>query len=592
MQKTLDILEKNVQWIVLGLGALFLAWAAYAYVLTPPATVKIDGKLATSDNAALQVEATAKILDRQIKESRAVSFPTPDLVTDWQHHITNPFAAQVAQASWGSQRDLSGAIATPNQGLQGPHIDQLPIAIAPQLLPPTFGLSTVDPQAPNAPQNAAPAGNGAPQPVAQPQTKDTAWITVAAVLPAGPFSKAMLAPFKGTPLDPQFSTFYNTTLLQVVLERQQSNGVDANGAPTFPANEKGTVTPIGPLVADKPFQQQPPGKAATPDAQYQYIDWAQQNQALVATPSFYKVEKGDTWQPPQLPTSGTNGPGAAPAGPGANPPATTAPGTPPPTTPVGTTPAPAPQVNTSAMRYIDPSTAAEDSALPNRRPPFGGQGRFMPQPQQAMNPGGGVGGVIDPFNLQSDILIWAIDETATPGLTYRYRISYVIKNPVFAEQNIAPENLTSVLPIASAPSNWSDPVKVPPMTKFWVAGVQGKDQATLDVFQYKDGDWKPTKPKLNPGDEIPGTELTMVDVRSDETHTGERYVLLTSNTGDMIRRDAKQDESDPDHALMLNPNGPNGPNGVNAPPPPPFNPRGASPGGRMRLQHDDRPIRR
>src|SRR6185503_354927 len=41
MKKVLDIMEKNVQWLALGLGALYLLWMAYSYVITPPVNVKI-----------------------------------------------------------------------------------------------------------------------------------------------------------------------------------------------------------------------------------------------------------------------------------------------------------------------------------------------------------------------------------------------------------------------------------------------------------------------------------------------------------------------------------------------------------------------
>jgi hypothetical protein len=579
MQKTLDILEKNVQWIVLSLAALFLVWAAYAYLLTPPATVKIGNHLVTPGEVSLEVQNTAKGLDRQIKENKPVTFPTPDLVTDWQHHITNPFATQLAVNYSGSLPDMGGTVKEGPGGPTGPYIAQLPSAPAPDLLPTMVGLSTVDPTTPNAPQNAAPIGGA--QQVAQPQSKDTAWVTVPAVLKAAAFKKAMLAPFKGAPPNPALDPLYNTTILQVVLERQQSNGVDANGAPTFPANVQGTVTEIGPLTADKSFVQRLPDPSATTDAGYQFIQWAQENQQLVASPSFYRGEKGDVWQAPQLPVSDANGgqpaPGVEPGVP--------APATEPNATPPAQAPTPTPPPNAAGMKYPDASYAPFDPARPRGQFPFGGNGRFIPPPPGAAGNGNANGnGIINLFNLTTDILIWANDETAAPGQTYRYRVKYVIKNPIFAEENMGPKNLIDQLAIHSAASTWSEPVKVPSMTKFWVASTPQRDYAPFDVFQYKDGDWKATKPKLGPGDEIPGTDLTMVDVRSNETNHQQKYVLLTTNTGEMLRRDVDKDTSDPDHAAMVNPNGPNGVNGPNGmnPPPNPANPRGNFRRGGMR----------
>ena len=127
-------------------------------------------------------------------------------------------------------------------------------------------------------------------------------------------------------------------------------------------------------------------------------------------------------------------------------------------------------------------------------------------------------GAIDPLNLAADILIWAIDETVTPGQTYRYRIAYMLKNPVFGVANMAPAKLTDVPTILSAPSNWSEPVTAPPMTKFWVASAQ-RDRASLDVFQYSGGEWKATKNMAaGPGDVVPGTDLTLVDVRTTDSN--------------------------------------------------------------------------
>lgn len=190
-------------------------------------------------------------------------------------------------------------------------------------------------------------------------------------------------------------------------------------------------------------------------------------------------------------------------------------------------------------------------------------------------------GAIDPFNLTNDLLIWAIDETAQPGQTYRYRLVYKLKNPVFGITNVAPDPLVNQFAIVSQPSDWSPPVVAPPVTKFWVASVSGSRTA-LDVFRYNNGVWTPTKNmQVNPGDQVPGTNLTVVDVRTAEPPKREKYVLLTSDTGDMLRRDANSDMNDADHQSMLAPTNPNGT--TNPPPdtsPPPRTPNGRPPMGR------------
>jgi hypothetical protein len=44
MQKVVDFLEKNVQWLVLGLGGLVFLLMVYIYVIRPPVTVQVAGQ--------------------------------------------------------------------------------------------------------------------------------------------------------------------------------------------------------------------------------------------------------------------------------------------------------------------------------------------------------------------------------------------------------------------------------------------------------------------------------------------------------------------------------------------------------------------
>lgn len=592
MQKTLDILEKNVQWIVLGLAALFLVWVAYGYVITPPAEVKIGNRLVTPGEVALVVKSSADELESQIKENKPVSFPTPDLVTAWRDHFAKPFGIELASAYFTSQ-PMSSEFVGPGTSTPGaPTIAALPQPPAPQLLPPMTGLSSVVTQAPIIPQNGNANGNGippappAPVPAAA-SAKDTVWITQPAVISARALDDALLKPFNAPPNaapNPAIGAFYNTMILRVVLEREQSTGTK-DGVPTWPA----AGVEIGELSAEQPFMMAVPGSSADMNTKYQYIDWAKANQTLLCNPLFYQVTAGDPWTLPQQP---------APAAPGAIPPAAPPAGAPAPAnTPApaaaqpGGVPAPAntpasATPNSAGLRI--PGSASYAPVDPNRPPgegwPPGRNPRFMQRNPGMIMPPGGNGnnaGVINPFNLNTDILVWVIDETVTPGQTYRYRIKYEIKNPVFDVKQMAPDKLTQELVITSPPSNWGDPIKAPPITKFWLSNAQ-KDQADLDVFQYVNGEWKKNNLKASPGDVIPGTNLTLVDVRPVEPGHGggDKYVLLTSDTGDILRHDLNADKADPDYQTMLNPN-PNGPNNAR-PLPPQFRPGLRPPPGSIR----------
>jgi hypothetical protein len=604
MQKTLDILEKNVQWLVLGLAALFLLWVAYAYVLTPPATIKIGPRVATPADVSMIVHQTAQDLDGQIKNSATPSFPTPDLVSNWQEHIEQPFAEQFASAgAWSNSRvQLNGGPTIVNDGRHFAQIENLPVPPVAVLLPPVTGLSTVSLVPPNMPNNPNPAANpnvnNNGQPVAV-QGKDTDWIMIPAGISGPALSQALLAPLGAQAQNPALAGVYNTTLLQVVLERQQSNGVDVNGNPTFPAGDK-DIEQVPPLTIYQPVMQPLPSDSQPIVTRYQYIDWASQHQDLIGGPPLNQVLAGDPWAAPQMPQGGVTAPVAPPAAPATPKPAPPpAPVTPPATTPKpptnNTPPKPA-QNNTPprpAQNNTPPATPRSNTMPPARggrrssyvpydsARPTGmmlalgeGPGGYVPgQPFEpnAFNGGGGGAnmgqGVLNPFQITSDVLIWAIDETATPGQTYRYRIVYKLKNPVFGVQNLAPADLVNQLTLKSPPSAWTGAVKAPDMTKFWLVDADSRNErARIDVFHYSKGSWVAQKNmEAHPGDQIPGRELTLVDVRSGDHR--EKYVLLASDTGDMLRRDASTDAADPDHQTMLNPTpNPNGGPGGAQPP--------------------------
>jgi hypothetical protein len=180
----------------------------------------------------------------------------------------------------------------------------------------------------------------------------------------------------------------------------------------------------------------------------------------------------------------------------------------------------------------------------------------MPFNPAAMANGAAVPGDISPFTPIADIPIWAHDDAVRPGVTYRYRFIYKMKNPLFAVANQAPAKLTNLFSIASPPSDWSAAVTVPETTKFWLANI-GKltdtNPAKMDVFKWESGQWNPRKNlPLAPGDTIPGTNMTLVDVRSsDPRGVKDKYVLLVNDAGEMTQRNLNDDVNDPDHQTML-----------------------------------------
>lgn len=112
--------------------------------------------------------------------------------------------------------------------------------------------------------------------------------------------------------------------------------------------------------------------------------------------------------------------------------------------------------------------------------------------------------------------IWGYDIQAHSGSTYRYRVTLVVYNPLFArklslveEQQHLAESLVTVVDS----SEWSDPVTVmPPLQILAVRAVPsgqaensgrlGYGEATAEVWRFHGGRWWPRKFPLQPGDSI------------------------------------------------------------------------------------------
>jgi hypothetical protein len=144
-----------------------------------------------------------------------------------------------------------------------------------------------------------------------------------------------------------------------------------------------------------------------------------------------------------------------------------------------------------------------------------------------------------------------------------------MKNPIFGLQHMADDKLINQLALISPPSDWSAPITVAEVTKFWLAEIRQLDRPVkMDVAQWVNGNWTLKKNMtLSPGDGVIGTDLTLVDVRTADPKSGrEKYILLVSDTGNLTRHDLAGDVADPDHQSMLNLA--NNPNGEGAPPAP------------------------
>ena len=524
MQKVLNFLEQHVQWFALGLGAIFLLWTTYAYVLTPPAVVKLPNRpeVRPGDLAEITADGPVKEIHSQINSSVAPpEFAVADVTTPFKQAMGAPSAPPFPPYAMNSPVE-SGTVLRPKGQATGPgqlaQLPQLPKAVP---LPPQAGLSVVIPP--------AMAGRNIAQPV-ESKERDLDWVTLAFVIPADDLKKAFAAPLNGKPIDAQL---YQTALLQVVLQRQKATGWDDVGQPVFPGGDKGVedVTPLSIYQADLlPL----PAETASNDAKYQYLQFAQEKgTTLLAHPPFYQVLDGTQWQQPTDTTSGA--PGAAPT--------TGAPGT---TTPAPPLRSPTGRANVAlppGERSVMLASADEYDAIRAAR-----DARARAAQQPIFNNGNPNDPAhIDPQNISQNLLVWGHDENVTPGAVYRYRVVYKLKNPIFGFNGMAAPNLVNQFALVSPPSEWGPPITVPEKTKFWIVTL-GADRAQLDIFQWSGGKWKQQRAALAPGDVVPGTDWTLFDIRgTGASRPRDKYILLADNVGDISKRDLATDQGDSKH---------------------------------------------
>ena len=89
MQKVLDLLEKHVQWVALGLGALWLLFMAWSYVINPPAKVTIgSADLKAADVDEYTLKNAVGPLENEMKPGKEVPAMQVDQFAErWQERM-------------------------------------------------------------------------------------------------------------------------------------------------------------------------------------------------------------------------------------------------------------------------------------------------------------------------------------------------------------------------------------------------------------------------------------------------------------------------------------------------------------------------
>lgn len=596
MQKVVGLLEKNVQWIVLALGAVYLLWMVWAYVLNSPVTVQLGGEtLAPGDVDQKVYLEKAQVLEDRMRRPVAVPPMTPpDPVQSFMAALERrtdfgQLPAIVFLPPTGKlETTTSGAQVPQEQVAEGKKVEKLPAVPAAVDLFTRRGRSTL----------AVPDPSGQPDPqfahLGPVKLVDDDWVTVRYSIP----KDALVASFNEANV-PQF--FMKTLVLRAELVRQERQSDGSWGDERL----------IAPLKSSKLL----PYPGADGVARAEYNEWARANQGEILQPPFYTATKGDFWGIP-----GEEDAEAA-----------------------------APQLGFDPRNYIDPATSlvgltkeqidqvmqARREAAAERerqrreatrgqsrpRGPAGGEGggefgpgggggqrgggrgpgfqasdpdrprSFQAQPGQrgefgpmggefgpAPFPGGEFGpgftpqqqnpavnlanfpipnGDFDPRSLDKDITGWAHDDTVEPGKVYRYKVRYRLKNPVYQTFNVTnPQSLADEFDLVSADSDWTEPVSIPALTSFFIANNFDADSTRtvrFEVFKFQDGVLHAQTFLAGPGDVVGkkdktadfDTGWTVVDIRKD-LRTNASFVLLTDPSGRIERRAFAADQNDPE----------------------------------------------
>lgn len=581
MEKVTDFLEKNVQWIVLSIALLFVGYMAYQHILQPPHVVEIGSKTLKPGEVN---EAIVQGPVQRIKEDAAK--PAPELIPNdfvsafvQRMNFETPQYAQVFEPLPSGLFPGKGDVATPPEDRPDAPV-VVDISNLPKPPVPTGVETAADRMvAKIADMDAKPARNRADAVVEK--EFDVDWVTVGAKIDARALQTAFEKAFK---VEDAPDELFQTRFLRVEMERQE----------LMPDGSWGNSKMIAPLKIHKmkPF----PGPDATEKEKLEYLDWVEENGGMIATPAFYEWAKGPQWYPPGTEKPELATPVGAPGGitggyfDPANPPKRKltreekrlvdehkrreremrrmrpGPGGPFPPgisprnsrTPRQYSPAPGSRRGGQGMtpeEHYRRMRQQQRGGYPN---PYGRPGVFpgipgMPQPGRfpVPNPGAGMGteGTFDVSTLEEDLQIWAHDEEPTPGKTYRYRLRYSLLNPLRQVRNVAKDKkLEEDLSLTSDWSAWSEPVKISDRINFWLANATVRD-AKFEVYEWKDGAWKSRTEEAAPGDPIGKTDWVVVDLRRN-SRGGGVHVLLANKEGDIVRRDPRRDEDDPERIKL------------------------------------------
>lgn len=597
MKKVVELLEQHCQWIVIGLGGIFLILILWNYVVTSPVAVEVPGQPPLKPgNVDLEVAKIAKNVEDQINTTRQKIPPRNTQEDPLERHRT-VMSGGSNQEVIIANRYFTSSIAF-NPTLKDP--DKLPDA--PQLvqklpdLPPSEVLPDLGLKIARAQVVIGPIGANQPaQPVPPVGTGTT-------VLPANATDlNYARGEYKIEPAEIHQSfqevgipPGQTTMILAIKVLRQEQR---PNGSWSEPVEVKPLDNGI------KPWPLPGPNAGFQEIGQYEAWFSSLQGQSDLLRPPFYTLLSGEgPWDPPtnlddvkeqvkaakeaerlrqaeERRLQRENRPTPTPRQPISPPSRRGRPGNippefpefrvedtsraeslaelaglqlaqvAPPNYPGGRYPPPPPFIRSSDMMEEEFNPESWSQPPGQQIQPGTGQPQLPPLPPAPFDP-----------RQASTIYGWFFDAEVVEGHTYRYQVLYAIKNPVWQSNLVARDKpeLARQYAIWSTikEDGWSEPRTVETTARYFIADrswTSGSvpSSVRMEVFKWTGGKWQSRIFSVYPGDQIGwrdagtdwGTGSRLVDIRFDE-RLERAYLLVMGPDGKISQRDPFSDRED------------------------------------------------
>jgi hypothetical protein len=296
MQKAVAALEKNVEWIAVGLAGLWVLYIVWAFVITKPVAAEIDGAQYSAANVdtAIKRDAADRLSAAINKDYGGLEIVVPEVELVWGVNPPAPLPVapieSLAPRDMRPQEQLAGSPDNVNGRPIGDKVAQLPEIPAPRIVEVVADKGQVIPpvilQDPNqvGPDGMAVQPLLPPQPMQQQQlppdapgainpqfanAKDAWWVWVTAKFNEGAVQQA----FKAAGIPPH-------------LARMEYLAVEVQREELLPDGQWGNAKIIPPLKHNAP-----PAEFDRQRFPMEYLQWAlqQQNQYVILEPPFFQT---------------------------------------------------------------------------------------------------------------------------------------------------------------------------------------------------------------------------------------------------------------------------------------------------------------